>query len=598
VLLAATSAAAIDAGDFDVIVGPNTGSRRAGRSIGRFATLLGAEGRHLLEQCAAAVPHGRLPIELVYLPQGLRGANVTVRPAVAASEICIAVAPGVGEDAVVPLDELRVGIRDGRLALQWADTVVHVTSMHMLNSSRAPALCRFLTDVGEDGVAQLVPFSWGSAARFPRLPRVRSGRLVLRVAQWRISPAALTPQSVSDANRFPSAFNKWRTEWSVPRHVYLAEADNRLLLDLNDDMHLTILRQETARAFRNGRHVQLEEVYPRLDQTWVRGPEGDYVVELTIPLHGTETESTPTRRAPSRRDVAGSPTALPRPLAGDNLEAPGSDWLFIRLPVPLDAMDDLIAGPVSRLANALIARGDARLWFFVRYADPEPHLRLRFFGQTEKLIGRVVPAVAEALGALAADGVCSGWSIESYDREIERYGGHEAMALAEEVFGADSRACAKILAAIRAHDTDLDLILLAVLSIDQLLESFGLNFVQRLAWDRNYVVSRRVAGTAFRQSNRILRQLLGTPTGREIAGGLVSEALLARAAEVLPARCRLDELAAGGQLLRPRADILRVLVHMHCNRLLGIDRIAENLALGLLLRTHESLTAAPLAQQR
>ena len=129
-----------------------------------------------------------------------------------------------------------------------------------------------------------------------------------------------------------------------------------------------------------------------------------------------------------------------------------------------------------------------------------------------------MPAVAEALGALAADGVCSGWSIESYDREVERYGGHEAMALAEEVFGADSRACAKILAAMRAHDTDVDSVLLAVLSIDQLLESFGLDFVQRLAWDRTYVVSRRVAGAAFRQSNGIRAELLGTlPDARPLA---------------------------------------------------------------------------------
>ena len=54
-------------------------------------------------------------------------------------------------------------------------------------------------------------------------------------------------------------------------------------------------------------------------------------------------------------------------------------------------------------------------------------------------------------------------------------------------------------------------------------------------------------------------------------------------------------LEAGGELGRPLEDILRVFLHLHCIRLLGLDRDAEALALGLLLRTREALDRAPIA---
>jgi len=109
------------------------------------------------------------------------------------------------------------------------------------------------------------------------------------------------------------------------------------------------------------------------------------------------------------------------------------------------------------------------------------------------------------------------------------------------------------------------------------------------------VTSRRAASAAFRRSNRELRRLLSDPAvSLAIAGEAVSSAFATRSAALLPVGRRLAELAAEGRLLRPLPDIHRALVHMHCNRLLGVDRAAEGMALGLLLRTHESLSRAPI----
>ena len=58
---------------------------------------------------------------------------------------------------------------------------------------------------------------------------------------------------------------------------------------------------------------------------------------------------------------------------------------------------------------------------------------------------------------------------------------------------------------------------------------------------------------------------------------------------------RLAALRSEGAIEWPPADeVLGSFIHMHCNRLHGIDPAAERRALGLLQRTRESLARAPL----
>src|SRR5262249_18712043 len=108
-LIGASSAAALDRGDFTVVVGPNLGALAAGRNLGRFANLLGPGGAAALEQIAAAeLAHApdQLWAEVVYLPPNFRSANVVIRPAVRPYELPLGVTPGVPTSHVIPLDEL------------------------------------------------------------------------------------------------------------------------------------------------------------------------------------------------------------------------------------------------------------------------------------------------------------------------------------------------------------------------------------------------------------------------------------------------------------------------------------------------------------
>ncbi|HEY6707952.1 MAG TPA: lantibiotic dehydratase [Actinomycetota bacterium] len=586
--VAAASVAAIDEGAFQLVVGHGPGVSPAGRNLGRFADLLAPASRAAAVEAnwsaiadgdrAAGVGRPSVVVaELVYLPRRLRQANVVVRAGQHGFELAVGTSAGVPGGRVVPLDELVVGVRDGRLRVWWpvGGAELEVTAGHMLSPAEAPAVCRFLAEVGRDGRAQLGGFSWGAAAGFPFLPRVQVGRVVLRPASWRLDPAVLDATSDS--------LGRWREEWRVPRHVQLGGGDRRLLLDLDDPAQLGQVRDALGR----GRAVTLHEAIPGPGDAWLPGPGGRYLTELVVPLRLAAPQGS---HAPGNRQLSHAPAPLvPRDV---RLRPPGSEWLYVKLYGPREDEDELLAGPVRELAEAAVEDGLASGWFFVRYGDPDPHLRLRFRGEPGRLTGKLLPRLCEWAGELVAAGRCDRFAIDTYEREVERYGGPEGMAAAEELFVADSRCVAGLVGCLRGG-LGLDRVGLAVVTVDDLLDALGLDPRRRLEWFGGRVADRRASGPEHRRRKAVLRPLLADPRrlgsvpgGREVLG-LLAE----RRAALVPIAERLATLAAVGDRLQGGAPAF---VHLNCNRLLGPDPAAERLVMGLLLRTRESLDRAPL----
>ena len=288
VFVIASSAAAIDEGKFQIALGPNLGAGQAGRYLGRFADLLGQTGNDALGEIAQGET-GHLPgatwAEMVYMPRRLRSANVVVRPPVRDYEIPVGVGAGVSEDRVIPLSELTVGIHNGRLQLKWSrnGSVVMVRAGHMLTNFNTPQICRFISDIMEDGVAQISLFDWGPASSYPFLPRIVSGRSILSPARWRITQALRDKELPTKREGFQDNLSRFRKTWNMPRHVDIAIGDNRLLLDLEAAEQVEELRTELA-SLRESGALMLHEALPAPQHAWVRGQDGFHLAELVVPL--------------------------------------------------------------------------------------------------------------------------------------------------------------------------------------------------------------------------------------------------------------------------------------------------------------------------
>ncbi|MFF2122597.1 lantibiotic dehydratase [Kitasatospora sp. NPDC058184] len=582
-MVAAPSPTAIDAGDFRLVVGANTGAGAAGRNLGRFAGVLPEAVPALagIADAEQALDPERVQAELVYLPEKTRSANVVVRPAVRDHEIGIRTSAEPGPTRWIPLDELAVRVTDARFALIWDDRTgtvreIAVRAGHMLNHSRAPAVCRFLADLSRDGTALLTGFDWGPARRFPYLPRVTRGPLVLRPAQWRLDHAR-GQELTGHPDGFPAALDAWRRHWRVPRHTYLTSsdeaADHRLLIDLAARSHTEELRR-AVNHLRPGGAVVLQEALPGLDDAWATGPDGPHIVELVVSM---------TRRA------AAPPARRPRPVHApigrtERLRHPGSDWTYVKLYGDRQDENSLLADGVRDLVRATAHHTDRRI--FLRYADPDPHLRLRLRGDP----GRLIPALGDWAGTLLADGHLSRFGFDVYDREIERYGGLPAMDATEQLYTADSLAVLDLLSLGRTGQLPLDDTALALLTIDDLLAGLGLDEPDRLRFYRRihdrWTHRLRSAGAQYRTRKAEFCELLRGPAPPGIDAVLAERR---RAAQDVAAR--LADLDRHRLLGKPLPDLCDSYVHLHCNRLLGPDRTTEHTILELLFRTRQSLAA-------
>lgn len=287
--------------------------------------------------------------------------------------------------------------------------------------------------------------------------------------------------------------------------------------------------------------------------------------------------------------------------------APGSEWLYAKLYCGTATADQVLREVVQPAAERIIEVGAADQWHFVRYNDPDHHLRLRFHGEPGRLLTEVWPQVQAALAPLLADGRVWRVQLETYEREVERYGGAVGIELAERLFCADSVAVAELLELSDRGDAGMaERWRLALCGIDRLLTDLGfdaagkLEFFQRAR--KNFLAEFRAGenlneqlSERYRQERKRLEALLDPQRAAEseLAPGL--EVFERRSQRIAPLAAALHAAERAGRLTQPLSELAWSYAHMHVNRLLrSAQRQQEMVLYDLLTR----LYSAQAARQR
>ncbi|MFE9336282.1 lantibiotic dehydratase [Streptomyces sp. NPDC007063] len=577
-----------------------------GRTFSRFHDLFDEETRASLRELAAAEEQRQgdaVCAELSSLPQHARSINVTIRPTVHTWELPVNVTPGRETDRVIRLDDVLVGVADGKLYLRsrTLGRRLHVTDRAMLNWAGAPDPCRFMLEVSQGLSGTVSWFSWESLTwTMPFLPRVERGDLVLRRARWRLRRGDLAPASGgrrdgegAAAAVFAEAVRAWADTWMVPRLVNLTDNDNALLLDLTSAASLRELRDSLERATDDG--ITLEEVLPAPDEGFLRDTAGEpYASEIVVPLVRVGADPGPVARHIRPRAVPGAEEY------GIRSKRIGSDWLAVKLYAEPDAHDTLLGVGLADLTARLSEHYGVPSPFFLRYGDPAPHLRVRFHTPEESARADVLREVSAWAYDLARGGHIADHTFVSYQREVERYGGPELIAAAEEWFRQDSAAVLRLLRRLRASgtgppglpplglDASQERAALVALTLDRLCGSLVPDPEARHALAR-LAARRNAGGDLYRTAGRVL-WTARTDDGpaRELLDA--ADAVWRPAAERLTRR--MAELERGGELQAERDDIVLSLLHMHCNRM-GLRPSDEAIAHGVWRRLLDRAAHAP-----
>jgi thiopeptide-type bacteriocin biosynthesis protein len=570
----AGSAAALDRGEFLLAFSPASGTTRPGAMAGRFARMLDLS-EHLAGWYARAATEGMVWAQVLWRPVSERLQNVTRVPRVVEHTIPVGVYADRADPTTIGLDELAVGATHDRLYLVRTTDGARVEPVipHVLNPKReAPNAARLLLDLAQTGTRALHWWNWGQLESLPALPRVRYGRTIVVPARW--TPDPELGRSTEPWPRWCDRLAAWRDRWAVPDRVEATIADHRVELDLSVGLHRQLLRQE----LRRGHKVAVLECVAALGaaerppadgpavtdgRSWLGGHVAEFVVQLT--------------RAPAVPVSVPPVVGLPaRPL---RRHLPGGEWLYAKLYATEQSQPGLLATELPRLVDDLPPGVDR--WFVVRYRDPEPHLRLRLHGDPGVLAGTVLPRLHDWAADLAERRMARLLLLDTYEPETERYGGPELMDAAEDLFCADSRAVVDQLAVYLRHGRPVAPEILLAANLVDLLRGLG-------DWDWTGWVLHQMERAPLRGVDRGQLAVIDPGGGwsrlRALPGG---PQLLAAWAARSEAVAKYGSRLAG----HPDADrIVEGILHMHANRLLGVDRATEDLARAIVRdRVHARL---------
>lgn len=323
----------------------------------------------------------------------------------------------------LPIGELLVSVADGRLRLfspsvgKWIEPRMN----HPVNSffTTRPAVA-FLAYLERHNCIDY-DFRWPALLRnLEHLPRITYKQVVISLARWALRPDVVARITTShDTSVTRSALE----EAGVPRLFSFGPDDKALIYDQSSEISM----QAFAAALRRSSAPVLFESLLQTDSVTVAAPLLPFPHQLQIPVVGGTT---------SGRDQSASDGG-PRP-STFYVVRPGGEWATIKLYANESSLDALITGPVAKWIENLTNDSLVDGWFFIRYRDPEPHIRVRLRAPKECLWSKTVPALLSFTNVEPARSRIHKVTIEPYVREVERYGGPTFIDLHERIFCVDS----------------------------------------------------------------------------------------------------------------------------------------------------------------
>jgi len=368
----------------------------------------------------------------VHLPQGRTG-NILSRPVLRRYEIPYLGRSGAPASGQLPVSDLLVSVQGERIVLRsltlGREVIPRLTAAHNY-AQGGLTVYRFLCALQNQDVTPGVMWDWGPLRDSRFLPRVTSGRAVLSRATWHLGEPDLEAFRLPRGGSQFSAVQQLRERLRLPRYVALADADNELVTDLDNVLCVEALGHQVRRRA----VASLVELIPGPGQLCVVGPQGRYTHQVAVPFVRSAPAQTGSPRPQSQHVAAAVERRFP----------PGSEWLYLKLFTGPATADQLLLR-AAPLLSASVDTGSIDSWHFVRYGDPDWHVRLRLHGSPDALLRDLLPQLRDLTEPLLRTGQVWRTQLDTYERELERYGGALVIGHAERIFHADSQAVIAIM---------------------------------------------------------------------------------------------------------------------------------------------------------
>ncbi|WP_109609870.1 lantibiotic dehydratase [Mucilaginibacter oryzae] len=467
--LIGASAEAVDRGEYQFLA-KRINTPHVTKIFGRFAVddaVLTAN----LRKCAAdeqAANPDLLMAELIHVPDDRLG-NIIQRPVIREMEIPILSPSSLPEEGRIALTDLVVKIKNNRIILRSLsrDKEIFPHISNSLNATNTLAVYKFLQALQYQDLQSGFDWEWRIYENEPFLPRIKYKKFIVSRAQWFLGKLGTTELKQKDSDP-ASVINRLRISHNLPRFVVLQNFDNELILDLDTSFGIRHLYDSVKLQ-----DTKILEYIGNQEDCIISDKNEKYFSELLIPVKGQQLQySNPSgfRKTGFPQHSVGLQKNYP----------PGSDWIYFKIYMGNSTADRLLVRSINPIIENLITEGLIEKWFFIRYHDPYPHIRLRFFNaQNMSFWHAVVDAINNGIRVLTENRVINNYTLETYKPEYERYG-TETMPLAESYFFRDSETALQVIATVDRFRSEELRWIACIYSVDQLLTDFGYSTITKV----------------------------------------------------------------------------------------------------------------------
>ena len=441
-------------------------------------------------------------------------------------------------------------------------------------------------------------FDWGFLkSEFSFLPRVEVENVIISSATWQLKREQF--QELSEKKiEILDVSKKWQEKWQLPNLFLLADGDNELLINLQNELSVRMFISEIKKRD----VIVLKEFLFDEKTAFVRDEQGNaYTNEFIAILQKKNDNNLQFRHNRDEKENIGKIRPLLGELEGDFRRqfSLGSEWLYYKLYCGVKTADKILTEVIKPLSEQLIEQKLIDSWFFIRYADPDVHLRIRFHFIERQHIGTVVQLFQQATIEYEQNGLIWKLQTDTYQREIERYG-RNTMILSEQLFYYDSLCTVSMLDMVDGDDGEEIRWLFAIKAVDVLLDDFGYSMEQKRVLLENLKTVfahefsmnkdlKMQMDRKFRTHREIINKVLNAKNDETRDLQPLFELLRQKSENTTPWISEILKIQQNRQLQLPLNDLLASYIHMLLNRLFkNKQRIHEMVIYDFMWRTYRS----------
>jgi thiopeptide-type bacteriocin biosynthesis protein len=157
---------------------------------------------------------------------------------------------------------------------------------------------------------------------------------------------------------------------------------------------------------------------------------------------------------------------------------PGNEWVYFKIYTGVKTADWIIINKMIPVIKQLEKDMLIKKFFFIRYNDPNFHIRFRFLLRDNSNFGNIVLAISQPLKPLVDKHLIWKVQMDTYQRELERYNPY-LIEDTESLFHIDSIYIIKIIRLLHTFSDDKYRWMISLVLIDRILSDFKFTLMQK-----------------------------------------------------------------------------------------------------------------------